>query len=81
MNEAAMEHAVARGLIAQIRSMRMSDPVYDAAVMVSGEYIDHHVEAEQNDIFSKAKKAKIDVEETGIEMDKRREVLMEEVEE
>ena len=78
MNEAIVEHTAAKDLIAQIQSMRVSDPMYDAVVTVLGEYINHHVEEEQNEIFPKAEKAKIDLEEIGIEMAERREVLLEE---
>lgn len=78
MNEAILEHTTAKDLIAQIQSMRVSDPMYDAAVTVLGEYINHHVQEEQNEIFPKAKKVKIDLEELGIEMAERREVLLEE---
>jgi hemerythrin-like domain-containing protein len=78
MNEAIIEHTTAKDLIAQIQSMRVSDPMYDAAVTVLGEYINHHVQEEQNEIFPKARKAKIDLEELGIEMAERKKVLMEE---
>ncbi len=77
MNEAMVEHTTAKDLIAQIQSMRVSDPMYDAVVTVLGEYINHHVEEEQNEIFPKARKAKVDLEEIGIEMAERKKVLME----
>lgn len=77
MNEAMVEHTSAKDLIAQIQAMRVSDPMYDAVVTVLGEYINHHVEEEQNEIFPKAKKAKIDLEEIGSEMTERKKVLME----
>jgi hemerythrin-like domain-containing protein len=78
MNEAMVEHTTAKDLIAQIQTMKASDPMYDAVVTVLGEYINHHVEEEQNEIFPKANKSKIDLEEIGIEMAERREVLLEE---
>ncbi len=77
MNEAVVEHTSAKDLIAQIQSMRASDPMYDAVVTVLGEYINHHVEEEQNEIFPKARKAKVDLEEIGIEMAERKKILME----
>ncbi|MEO6825296.1 MAG: hemerythrin domain-containing protein [Nitrosospira sp.] len=78
MNEAMVEHTSAKDLIAQIQAMQVTDPMYDAVVTVLGEYINHHVEEEQNEIFPKAKKAKIDLEEIGIEMAERKKVLLEE---
>lgn len=78
MNEAMVEHASAKDLIAQIQSMNVSDPMYDALVTVLGEYVNHHIEEEQNRIFPKAQKSKMDLEEIGLEIAGRKEELMEE---
>lgn len=78
MNEAAVEHASAKDLIAQIQSMDVSNPMYDATVTVLGEYVNHHIEEEENEIFPKAEKAKIDMEEIGSEIAERKEALTEE---
>lgn len=77
MNEAMVEHAEAKGLIAQIQSMSASDAIYDATVTVLGENINHHIDEEQKDMFPKVKKLNIDLEELGVEMAERKEVLME----
>ncbi len=77
MNEAMVEHGSAKDLIAQIQSMKASDPMYDAVVTVLGEYINHHVEEEQNEMFPKAQKSDMDLEELGLEMAARKEALME----
>ena len=78
MNEAAVEHASAKDLIAQIQSMDVSNPMYDATVTVLGEYVNHHIEEEENEIFPKAEKAKMDMEEIGSEIAERKEALTEE---
>ena len=78
MNEAMVEHNSAKDLIAQIQSMGASDPLFDATVKVLGEYVNHHVEEEQNEMFPKIEKAKVDLEELGAEMAQRKEELMEE---
>jgi hemerythrin-like domain-containing protein len=78
MNEAVVEHASAKDLITQIQSMKVSDPMYDAVVSVLGEYVNHHIEEEQNEMFPKAQKAKMDLEEIGMEISQRKEELMEE---
>jgi len=77
MNEAMVEHASAKDLIAQIQSMAASDPMYDAVVTVLGEYINHHVEEEQNEMFPKVEKSDIDLDELGLEMAQRKEALIE----
>ncbi|MEO9061550.1 MAG: hemerythrin domain-containing protein [Nitrosospira sp.] len=78
MNEALVEHASAKDLIAQIQAMRVSDPMYVAVVTVLGEYINHHVEEEQNELFPKVKKTKIDLEELGTRMANLKETLQKE---
>jgi hemerythrin superfamily protein len=56
--EAEVEHAGAKDLIAQIESMDTVDEMFDAKVKVLGEYIDHHVKEERNEIFPKARAAR-----------------------
>jgi hemerythrin superfamily protein len=53
--EAEVEHATAKELIAQIESASAPDEQFDARVKVLGEYIDHHVKEERNEIFPKAR--------------------------
>ena len=62
VDEAIVEHATAKDLIEQIESMVGSDDLYDAKVMVLSEYINHHVEEEEKEIFPKARKARMDLE-------------------
>jgi hypothetical protein len=65
MDEAEVEHASAKELIAQIESMTPADDKYAAKVIVLGEYIDHHVKEEHTDMFPKAKKTDLDMHELG----------------
>ena len=58
MKEAIVEHASAKQLIAEIQSMTPTDDLYDAKVKVLSEYINHHVEEEQTDMFKKARSRK-----------------------
>ena len=61
VDEATVEHASAKDLIAQILAMEPGDDLYDAKVKVLSEYIEHHVEEEEKEMFPKARKAKLDM--------------------
>ena len=75
MDEADVEHAGARELIAQLEEMEPGDDHYDAKVTVLGENVDHHVKEEQDEMFPKAKKAKLDLDALGAQMLKRKQEL------
>ena len=76
MNEATVEHASAKDLIAQIRQMDAADEMFDAKVTVLGEYIDHHVKEERSDMFAKVRKTKLDLVKLGEALQLRKEALM-----
>lgn len=81
IDEAEVEHATAKDLIAQLEdSSPDDDALYDAKVKVLGEYIDHHVKEEEGEIFPKAKKARLDTAALGAEMAARKKALMAEAE-
>jgi hypothetical protein len=61
LDEAEVEHASAKDLIAQIRSMQPDEDLYDAKVKVLGEYIDHHVKEEEEEMFPKCRRSKMDL--------------------
>lgn len=61
VDEANVEHASAKELIAQIEGSDPSDKLFDAKVKVLGEYIDHHVKEEEGEMFPQARKAKVDL--------------------
>ena len=76
MDEADVEHANAKELIAQIQDMTPGDTLYDAKVMVLGEYIDHHVKEERNEMFPKARTSKVDLVKMRATLQGRKEELM-----
>ena len=76
VDEADIEHASAKELIAQIEDSTPDDDHYDAKVKVLGEYIDHHVKEEEGEMFPKVKKAKLDTEALGAHLAARKEQLM-----
>lgn len=75
VDEAVVEHASAKDLIAQLEEMDPEDDLYDAKVKVLGELIDHHVEEEEEEMFPKARKLKLDMDALGEEMAMRRDEL------
>lgn len=79
VDEADVEHASAKDLIAQIESMDADDALYDAKVKVLGEYIDHHVQEEQDEMFPKLKEAGMDTKAIGEQLLARKETLMSEL--
>jgi len=81
MDEAEVEHASARDLIAQIQGMEPGDATYDAKVLVLGEYVDHHVKEERTEMFPKARASKVDLVKMRDMLQSRKEELMAELEE
>ncbi|TWI69654.1 hemerythrin HHE cation binding domain-containing protein [Pseudoduganella lurida] len=77
VDEATVEHASAKDLIAQIHSMDPHDDLYDAKVKVLGEYIDHHVKEEEEEMFPEARKAKLDFVELGERIQARKDEILE----
>jgi len=61
VDEAQVEHAAAKELIAQILSMDPQDELYDAKVKVLSEQIEHHVQEEESEMFPKAMEAGLDL--------------------
>lgn len=68
MDEAEVEHAGAKDLIAQLEASSPGDDLYDAKVTVLGEQVDHHVKEEEGEMFPKVRKAKLDLAELGNQM-------------
>jgi Hemerythrin HHE cation binding domain. len=75
--EAEVEHQSAKDLIAQIEAMDTADEKFDAKVTVLGEYVDHHVKEERNEMFPKARAArKLDLLAMRDQLMERKEELM-----
>ncbi len=76
VDEAVVEHAGAKNLIAELESMKPGDDLYDAKFTVLAEYIEHHVKEEEEDLFPKVIRKKIALQEVGVAMVERKEALM-----
>ncbi len=76
-NEAEIEHASAKDLIAQIEGMDGDDAMYDATVKVLSEYINHHVTEEEEEMFPKVRKSRLDLDAVCVQLMERKEELTE----
>ena len=76
VDEAYVEHAGAKSLIAQIKTMTSDQPLFDAKVKVLGEYIDHHVKEEETEFFPKLRKTALDLDAMGHQLTERKKQLM-----
>jgi hemerythrin superfamily protein len=76
LDEAAVEHAGAKTLIAEIEAMRPGQPLYDAKITVLGEQVRHHVDEEEEDLFPEVRQTKLDLDKLGAKMATRKSELM-----
>lgn len=76
LDEAEVEHATAKDLIAQLESAIPGDDLYDAKVAVLGEYVKHHVKEEHDEMFPKLRKSGMDLKSLGAQMRERRAALL-----
>lgn len=72
VNEAEVEHASAKSLMAQLEKMPPSDPYYDAKVKVLQEMIEHHVEEEETEYFPECRKSEMDLKGVGEQLKARK---------
>jgi hemerythrin-like domain-containing protein len=75
IDEADIEHIVARQLISELESMHPDDDHFDAKFSVLGEYVRHHIEEEQNKIFAKIRQSGMDLDVLGKDILQRRKDL------
>ncbi len=74
--EALVEHASVKDLIAAVEGKAPHGEMYDAKVRVMGEFVKHHVKEEEKEMFTKARKTKLDMKALGAQMATRKEELM-----
>lgn len=72
IDEAVVEHASAKQLIAEIEAMDPGEDLYDAKVKVLSEMIEHHVKEEEEEMFPKVRKAGLDLAALGEQMEQRK---------
>lgn len=74
--EATVEHTTIKDLIALVDGVEPDGELYNARVMVMGEYVTHHVKEEQNEMFPKARASSMDMMEVGDRMVARKAELL-----
>ena len=79
IDEAVVEHATVKNLIAEIESMEVGEDLYDAKIRVLGEMVKQHIKEEEEELFPELRPAKIDLEAFGKELAERKEELMAEM--
>jgi hypothetical protein len=76
IDEALVEHAAAKQLIAEIEETDAGDELYDAKVKVLGEQVRHHIEEEETELFPEVEGAELDLEALGKKMAERKAALL-----
>jgi hypothetical protein len=79
IDEAVVEHATVKNLIAEIESMEVGEDLYDAKIRVLGEMVKQHIKEEEEELFPELEPAKMDLEAFGKELAERKEELMSEM--
>ena len=74
--EAIVEHATLKEFIAKVDGKLPDGDMFDAQIQVMGEYVKHHVKEEQNEMFPKARNARLDMMELGQRMAARKQELL-----
>jgi hypothetical protein len=76
LDEAEVEHASAKQLIAEIQGMKAGDHLFDAKVTVLGEYVNHHVDEEEKEMFPESRDSELDLKALGVQLAERKKELM-----
>ena len=74
--EAQVEHQSLKDLIAQVKGKEPDGEMFDAKIKVMSEYVKHHVKEEQNEMFVRAKKTRLDMQQLGEQLAARKQALM-----
>ena len=75
IEEALVEHQSAKSMVRQIESMDAGDELYDASVTVLGEYVKHHINEEERELFPEVTSSKADTLAIGEQLAERKQEL------
>lgn len=76
IDEAVVEHAGVKNLIAEIEKMKPGQELYDAKIRVLGEMVKRHIREEEEELFPELQSTKMDLDGVGKELLERKEELM-----
>ena len=77
LNEAKVEHGSVDGLVEKLTTVKMDDEMYKANFTVVVEYVKHHVQEEEKEMFPKVRKLKgLDLNDLARQLRARQEKLM-----
>src|SRR5258708_8719022 len=62
LDEAVVEHATVKNLIAEIEAMEVGDDLYDAKIRVLGEMVKQHIKEEEDELFPEVQSAKLHID-------------------
>jgi hemerythrin-like domain-containing protein len=79
IDEAIVEHATVKNLIAEIEEMDVEEELHDAKIRVLGEMVKRHIREEEEELFPELQSAKMDLDAVGKELAERKEELMSEM--
>ena len=74
--EASVEHGSVKALIALVEGKTPDGDLFDARIKVMSEWVKHHVKEEQNEMFPRARKTKLDMRALGARMAARKAELL-----
>lgn len=80
IEEAAVEHQSAKDLIARLETENLGDEKRDAVFTVLCEYVQHHVQEEEKELFPQVRKTDVDLKALGEDMVERKAELTGELE-
>jgi hemerythrin superfamily protein len=76
VDEAVVEPPRIKDLVEELKAMDPLDDMYDAKVKVLVEYVEHHVQEEESELFPQLKKADLDLDELGAQLADLKEEMM-----
>jgi hypothetical protein len=71
-----VEHGSVKELIAQVDGKTPNGDLFDAKMKVMSEWVKHHVKEEQNEMFPRARKTRLDMRALGATMAARKAELL-----